>query len=462
MVNVPSPDTSLIRQGGRACQACAPARPGWDWTPTRSSMARSTTLSITDSLAGSLNGELFTQDAMTVVKGRLPRLGATGQIVLTASVARLFGVGVGGEVTYQFENNGRLWPRSPRVTPPTGWRPSLTYRRSSSTSSTRSPAAVLPPAATAAAARHVNSLVFSWVGLRLTGGSAGIPAFQASLARLAGRVGGGYTFAVRQLDTVHQQVQEAIRPQAVALGDIRRLCRARRCWCSAARAWPSCFDRSAPEVGVAQGPGPDQGRGGHGQRLGAAVRRRRRDRSWPSAGAVALSALGPDRRRCGRSTRPAVYQFDVTVLAGGALVRWPSLLLGTAGLVGVAVGRRDDQAANPAVSRRPSRRLRRATGGGRPRRQLRARPAAREVPGHGRGPPWWDRSWPSPPWSPRSSSAPASTAWSPIPPATAGTGTCLIQAQGGYGSFLPDSVNATTLGGRATGSSTSSWPRNRG
>ena len=77
--------------------------------------------------------------------------------------------------------------------------------------------AVLPPAATAVAERLPGSVEFSWVGVRLVDGSAGIPAFQAAVTRLSGQVGQGYTFAVRKLDTVHQQVQEAIRPQAVAL-----------------------------------------------------------------------------------------------------------------------------------------------------------------------------------------------------------------------------------------------------
>ena len=40
---------------------------------------------------------------------------------------------------------------------------------------------------------------FSWVGLRLSNGSAGIPALQASLTRLAARIGNGVHLAIRQL-----------------------------------------------------------------------------------------------------------------------------------------------------------------------------------------------------------------------------------------------------------------------
>ena len=42
------------------------------------------------------------RDRVTVVAGRLPRLDATDEIALTPGLARLFGIGVGGRVTYQF------------------------------------------------------------------------------------------------------------------------------------------------------------------------------------------------------------------------------------------------------------------------------------------------------------------------------------------------------------------------
>ena len=61
---------------------------------------------LTDDLTGSLAGPGFTadgfgQDRMTVLAGRLPAVGSTDQVALTPSVARTFGVGVGGRVTYQ-------------------------------------------------------------------------------------------------------------------------------------------------------------------------------------------------------------------------------------------------------------------------------------------------------------------------------------------------------------------------
>jgi len=69
----------------------------------------------------------------------------------------------------------------------------------------------------AATSRFGREISYSWVGLRLHRGSAGLPALQTSLERLATKVGHGYAFNVRRLDTVHRQVQDAIRPQAVAL-----------------------------------------------------------------------------------------------------------------------------------------------------------------------------------------------------------------------------------------------------
>ena len=49
-------------------------------------------------------------------------------------------------------------------------------------------------------------------------GDAGIPALQAQLTQLATRLGHGVHFALRRLDIIHGQVQQAIEPQAVALG----------------------------------------------------------------------------------------------------------------------------------------------------------------------------------------------------------------------------------------------------
>jgi ABC-type lipoprotein release transport system permease subunit len=170
--------------------------------------------------AGSHGDDYFRQDRMTVVAGRLPRLDATSQIALTASMARKFGVGVGGKVTWQFYRQ-----TSPDAFKPAGRSTFLV------TGIVDAPpvlvdqfdtarTAVLPPAATARYTR--GQFYFAWVGLRLTRGAAGIPAFQSEIDRLELELSHSLhnsqvLFTIRRMDTVHNTVQQAIRPQAAAL-----------------------------------------------------------------------------------------------------------------------------------------------------------------------------------------------------------------------------------------------------
>jgi FtsX-like permease family len=177
----------------------------------------------TDAVAGSLDGEYFRQDRVTVVAGRLPRLDATDEIGLTPGLARLFGVGVGGRVTYQFTRmnlrTGTEAPAGDSTFVVTGIAdpPLVLVDQFDNVNS-----ALLPPAATA---RYLNGeFAFGWVGLRLRGGMAGIPVLQRELAgpedtmdRVIGVPAGTITFNIRRLDILHHQVQQAIEPQAVAL-----------------------------------------------------------------------------------------------------------------------------------------------------------------------------------------------------------------------------------------------------
>jgi len=177
----------------------------------------------TDALSGSLDGEYFRQDRMTVLAGRLPRLDATGQIALTPQLAKVFGTGVGGRVTYAF---GRTDPKTGAtvlagcstftVTAIVDLPPVLGDQFDDVAG------AVLPPAATA---RYLNGeWGFGWVALRLRAGTAGIPALERELGgpevtldRAMGEPAGTFSFDIRRQDVVHQQVQQAIEPQAVAL-----------------------------------------------------------------------------------------------------------------------------------------------------------------------------------------------------------------------------------------------------
>jgi hypothetical protein len=171
-------------------------------------------------LVGSYNGDFFRQDRMTVLAGRLPQLDSASEIALSSAMAQRFGVGVGGKVTWQF---GRLGPsgrvsaagRSTFVvTAIVDIAPVLTGQYDDVAT------AVLPPAATA---RYLNGeFQYVWVGLRLTAGTSGIPALQSGIDRLEpGLARTLHTpdavLSIRRMDIVHNEVQQAIRPQAVAL-----------------------------------------------------------------------------------------------------------------------------------------------------------------------------------------------------------------------------------------------------
>jgi hypothetical protein len=171
-------------------------------------------------LVGSYNGDFFRQDRMTVLAGRLPRLDSASEIALNSAMAQRFGVGVGGKVTWQFDRllpSGRVSAAGRStfvVTAIVDIPPVLTGQYDDIAT------AVLPPAATA---RYLNGeFQYVWVGLRLNSGTAGIPALQSeidglepSLARTLHTPDA--VLSIRRMDIVHNEVQQAIRPQAVAL-----------------------------------------------------------------------------------------------------------------------------------------------------------------------------------------------------------------------------------------------------
>ena len=119
--------------------------------------------------------------------------------------------------------------------------------------------ALFPPAATA---QHLGQVLFSWVGLRLSRGSAEIPALELALAALSKHLGLGEPFSIRQLDTVHAQVQQAIRPQAVALGVFGAFV-ALALVVLVGQALAQSFSRSGPELQILRALGA--------ARLGAAL-----------------------------------------------------------------------------------------------------------------------------------------------------------------------------------------------
>jgi FtsX-like permease family len=179
--------------------------------------------------SSSFGADGFSQDKMTVLAGRLPSPRSTSQVVLTPGIAARFGVGVGSRVTYLFSNGGNPSPGIPRVRPVR-----RTFRVAAivavppvlTDQSDGVNATVLPPAATRQLIAYYQ---FGWVGVRLDRGADGIPELQRHLASLAAAVtqqipqpfraelGGGLAFNISSSAIIHDQVQQAIRPQALAL-----------------------------------------------------------------------------------------------------------------------------------------------------------------------------------------------------------------------------------------------------
>ena len=308
-VNVPSPSLGLDRRVASLPGVSASAAwLGLDANPVVHGKVNDDFQ--TNGFAGSANGEIFTQDAMTVLAGHMPALDSTHQIALTANVARLFGVGVGGRVTYQFENIFTEVPTKEityRVAAIIELPPVLVDQFDETAS------AVLPPAATAVAERLPGAVVFSWVGVRLRDGSAGVPAFQASVTHLGAQVGKGYTFALRKLDTVHQQVQEAIRPQAVALAVLGALA-ALALLVLVGQALAQLVERAATQAGALRAMGLTHSQNATASGLGGALAVVI-GTVLAIGGAVALSPLAPVGPV--RQVDPARgVQFDTTVLLG--------------------------------------------------------------------------------------------------------------------------------------------------
>jgi ABC-type lipoprotein release transport system permease subunit len=287
--------------------------------------------------AGSHGDDYFRQDRMTVVAGRLPPLDATGQIALTASMARKFGVGVGGKVTWQFYRQ-----TSPDAFKPAGRSTFLV------TGIVDAPpvlvdqfdaarTAVLPPAATARYTR--GQFYFAWVGLRLTRGAAGIPAFQSELDRLELELSRSLhnsqvLFTIRRMDTVHDSVQQAIRPQAAALAVFGALA-ALAMLVLVGQGMAQLLNRSAAEIAVLRAVGATRSQAALAVGLDGAVTVLA-GVAVAVAGAYLVSPLAPVGA-VHRFDPARGFEADPLVLAGGGAVLSVVLLGLLAGLAWRAV-----------------------------------------------------------------------------------------------------------------------------
>jgi FtsX-like permease family len=327
-VNVPGPVLPIIRQVERLPGvASGAATVGLNANPVVHGKVNDSWL--TDGLTGSLDGDGFRQDRMTVLAGRLPRPGATDEVALTAGQARFFRVGVGGHVTYEFYRTNLKTDasipagRSTFVVTGIVDLPPVLGDQFDQTNN-----AVLPPAATA---RYLNGeFAFGFVGLRLKAGSAGIPALQRRLATLSDMVDrtfhvppGTIRLNIRRLDILHHEVQQGIEPQAVALAVLAGLA-ALALLVLAGQALAQLLDRSTPDLAGLRAMGASRAQAALASGLAGAVAVLG-GTALAVAGAVAVSPLAPVGAV--REFDPARgVEADPLVLAGAGSVLAAALL----------------------------------------------------------------------------------------------------------------------------------------
>jgi len=316
MVNIPSTDTSLIAKvehlpGVRSSAAFA----GLAANPVVGGHVDDSFL--TNSVESSVDGAFYRQDTLTVLSGRLPAPTSPNEIALTPRIAALFGVRVGGTVHYQLYNaqtQNAIGPASFRVTAVVEAPPALVDQFD------EQEGAFLSPAATA---QYARAIAYSWVGIRLDRAAAGLPSFQSSLMHLSTRIGHGYAFEVRRMGTVHHQVQNAIRPQAVALAVFGGLA-ALALLVLVSQSLAQWLERLAGSLGTLRALGLTRRDAAVTGALGPALAVVT-GMVLAIVGAVALSPLAPLAPvRQFDPVRGA--QFDPQVLVGGALILAGALL----------------------------------------------------------------------------------------------------------------------------------------
>jgi hypothetical protein len=314
---------------------------------------------LTDSVNGSLDGEYFSQDRVTVLAGRLPPQASTTTVIITPAIAKAFGTGVGGTVSYQFQSvnaqgqpSGKPFTRSYRVAAIVQVPPALVDDSDDEEGS------IFPPGATR---QLLPEYYYAWIGLRLAGGTAAIPVMQQRLAALAADLQRqaqkvthqdviGAAFSVNRSDVIHNQVQQAITPEAVALSLFGAIA-ALALLVLTGQGLAQLVSRSAPDIAVLRALGVTRGQAALASALpgvipvlgGVAL---------AVAGAVAVSPLapvGPVRRY----DPDRGFQADGLVLGAGAAVLAVALLavLATLAIRSVRQHERGAKAGSSAVAR---------------------------------------------------------------------------------------------------------------
>jgi hypothetical protein len=246
---------------------------------------------LTNSVNGSLDGEYFSHDRATVLAGRLPPPGSTSTVVLTPAIAKLFGTGVGGTVSYLFrpldahgQPAGRSFTRSYRVAAIAEIPPALVDE------SDQAEGSILPPGATR---QLLPEYFYAWIGLRLAGGTAGIPDLQSHLTALAAQLQrleqqathrnmSAPTFSINRSDVIRNQVQQAIRPETVALSVFGAIA-ALAMLVLVVQGLAQMIGRSAPDIAVLRALGASRGQAALAAALPGVI---------PVLGGVALAVTG--------------------------------------------------------------------------------------------------------------------------------------------------------------------------
>jgi MacB-like periplasmic core domain len=185
----------------------------------------------TGSIVGSLDGEFYRQDKLTVLAGKLPPASSTDDVILTKTMADGFtpALTVGDHMTWQFyyvpTHDGLPENVSPRPAGRTTFLVAAIVDMSPTLVDTfdNTESAILPPGATT---RYLNGeWQFGWASLRLSRGDADVRELREQLGSLATAIshepgfpeGFPVSFTIRRLAIVKHEAQQAIEPQAIAL-----------------------------------------------------------------------------------------------------------------------------------------------------------------------------------------------------------------------------------------------------
>ena len=330
LVNVPGPVLPVIRQVERLPGvASAAAIVGLNANPVVNGKVNDAWL--TNGLSGSLDGEGFRQDRMTVLAGRLPRPGATDEVALTQGQAQFFHTGVGGHVTYEFYRTNL----TTNASIPAGRFDVRRHRDHGPSSGARGP--VRPGGQRSAPPGRHRQVPERRVRVRVGraaahGGQRRHPGAAAAPDRRlptrwtgcsrCRRARSGSTSAAWTSSTMRSQ--QGIEPQAIALAILGGLA-ALALLVLAGQAMTQLLDRSTPDLAGLRAMGASRAQAALACGLAGVVAVARRARHW-RWWARSRYRRWPRWARSGTFDPARGVQADPLVLAGGGCVLAAALL----------------------------------------------------------------------------------------------------------------------------------------